>query len=144
MRRLLPVFLTLVLLVGGARAQVNVGGPTQVQNPTYPLRLRILTRNTSRGPYGGLRTWGRADLFSPQEQGVDYESECSQYLMATVGEQRYSARWKKPNNELELLVSRVGTDKADKCTVKVNLQPFIYEYHDGVHAPVVTQPLPQP
>jgi hypothetical protein len=142
MRLLAPVFLALVL-ASGVWAQVSVGGPTEVQNPAYSLRVRILTRNESRGPYG-MRTWGRADLFSPQEQGFDYDCTCSEVLMATIGEQRYSARWKTPNKELELLVSRVGTDKSSKCTVKANLQPFIYEYHDGVHTPVITQPLPQP
>ena len=139
------LFLGLVLvnpvLVNKALAQVNVGGPTDVQDPAYPLRVRILTRNGTRGP-GGIRMWGRADLFlDQQEQGFDYESTCDELLMVTHGDERYSARWKKQDKELEMLVSKVGTGKANKCVVKADLQHFVYEYERGTSGPVVTKPL---
>ncbi len=113
---LVPLFLTLVLvdpvLVNKALAQVNVGGPTDVRDPAYPLRVRILTRNASRTSYGAMRMWGRADLFlDQQEQGFDYESTCDELLMVTHGDERYSARWKKQDKELEMLLSKVGTGK---------------------------------
>jgi hypothetical protein len=139
MRLLVPVFLTLVL-ASAALAQVSVGGPTQAQDPAYPLRVRILTRNTSRGPYG-MRMWGRADLFGQQEQGFEYESTCDEVLMVTHGDERYSARWKKQDKELEMLVSRVGTGKANKCAVKADLQQFVYEFKNGSSGPVVTKPM---
>lgn len=50
--RSLALFLLPFALVSFALAQVNVGGPTQTQDPAYPLRVRILTRNGSRGPNG--------------------------------------------------------------------------------------------
>jgi hypothetical protein len=142
---LVPLFLTLVLvdpaLVNKALAQVNVGGPSSVQDPAYPLRVRILTRNGSRGP-NGIRMWGRADLFlDQQEQGFDYESTCDELLMVTHGDERYSARWKKQDKELEMLVSRVGTGKANKCVMKADLQQFVYEYERGTSGPVVTKPM---
>jgi hypothetical protein len=141
MRILLPLLLGLVL-VGGVLAQVNVGGPTNVADPAYPLRVRILTRNTSGSPYGGMRMWGRADLFTDQqEQGFDYESTCDEVVMVTHGDERYSARWKKQDKELEMLLSRVGTGKANKCTVKADLQQFVYEYERGTSGAVVTKPL---
>ena len=131
------------VLVNKALAQVNVGGPTDVQDPAYPLRVRILTRNGTRGP-GGIRMWGRADLFLDQkEQGFDYESTCDEVLMVTHGEERYSARWKKQDRELEMLVSRVGTGKANKCVVKADLQQFVYEYERGTSGPVITKPMTQ-
>lgn len=139
MRIFLPLFLALVL-IGGAFAQVSVGGPTDTQDPAYPLRVRILTRNGSRGPYG-IRMWGRADLFGQQEQGFDYESTCSDVFMVTHGDERYSARWKKQGKELEMLVSRVGTGKANKCVVKADLQQFVYEFERGTSGAVVTKPL---
>jgi hypothetical protein len=139
MRLLVSLFVALVL-VSGTLAQVEVGGPTQVQDPAYPLRVRILTRNTSRGPYG-IRMWGRADLFGQQEQGFDYESTCSEVLMVTHGDERYSARWKKQDKELEMLVSRVGTGKSNKCVLKADLQQFFYEYENGNSGPVVTKPM---
>ena len=142
---LVPLFLTLVLfnkvLVNKALAQVNVGGPSPVQDPAYPLRVRILTRNGSRGP-SGIRMWGRADLFlGQQEQGFDYESTCDEVLMVTHGDERYSARWKKQDKELEMLVSKVGTGKANKCVMKADLQQFVYEYERGTSGAVVTKPM---
>jgi len=68
MRLLVLPFVLALVLVSGALAQVSVGGPTQVQDPAYALRVRILTRNTSRGQFG-IRMWGQADLFGQQEQG---------------------------------------------------------------------------
>ena len=41
MRILVPLFLS-ISLSGAALAQMNVGGPTQVQDPAYSLRVRIL------------------------------------------------------------------------------------------------------
>jgi hypothetical protein len=86
---LVPLFLTLVLvdpvLVNKALARVNVGGPSPVQDPAYPLRVRILTRNGTRCA-SGIRMWGRADLFlGQQEQGFDYESTCDEVLKVTHG-----------------------------------------------------------
>lgn len=130
------------VLVNKALAQVNVGGPTNVQDPAYPLRVRILTRNGSRSAYGAIRMWGRADLFvDQQEQGFDYETTCDEVLMVTHGDERYSARWKKQDKELEMLVSRVGTGKANKCVMKADLQQFVYEFERGTSGPVVTKPL---
>ena len=146
---LVPLFLTLVLvdpvLVNKALAQVNVGGPTDVQDPAYPLRVRILTRNASRTGYGAMRMWGRADLFlDQQEQGFDYESTCDELLMVTHGDERYSARWKKQDLELEMLVSKMGTNKSGKCTLKTDLKPFVYVWrNNGVQMVITTKPMAQ-
>ena len=146
MRLLVFSFLS-VVLVGVALAQVNVGGPTQVQDPNYPLRVRILTRNISpewqeRGPlaHNGMRTSGQADLFGGAyaEQGFDYETTCDEILH---GDERYSARWKSQDRELEMLVSKVGSGKSIKCSVKTDLQQFTYEFENGTTGPVVTKPL---
>jgi hypothetical protein len=139
MRRVVLIFVT-AILASAAVGQVNVGGPSDVQDPAYPLKVRLLTRETSRGP-GGIRMWGRGDLFGPQEQGFDYESTCDEVLMVTHGDERYSARWKKQDKELEMLVSKVGTGKAQKCVVKADLHQFVYEYERGTSGAVVTKPL---
>ena len=140
--RIIVTLLLGLVLVSVALAQVSVGGPTNVQDPAYPLRVRILTRNTDRIPYGGMRMWDRADLFTDQkEQGFDYESTCDEVVMVTHGDERYSARWKKQDKELEMLLSRVGTGKANKCTVKADLQQFVYEFERGTSGAVVTRPM---
>ncbi|HEY6466800.1 MAG TPA: hypothetical protein VIY69_12455 [Candidatus Acidoferrales bacterium] len=116
-------FLVLILLA----FQIQVGGPTQVQDPAYPLRVRIMQRNGSRNGYGSMRVWGRADIVDgTQEQGFDYESTCDVLFMVSHGDELYSARWKKPNKELEMLLSKMGTGKSDKCSVKADLKPFVY------------------
>lgn len=140
--RPVAVLALVLVMVGVAFAQLNVGGPAQIQDPSYPLRVRILTRNMSRGQ-SGIRTWGRADLYNGAvpEQGFEYESTCDEVLMVTHGDERYSARWKKQDRELEMLVSRVGSGKANKCSVKSDLQQFIYEFQNGTNGPVVTKPL---
>jgi hypothetical protein len=142
MRVFVPIVLGLVL-ASGASAQMDAGGPTHVQDPAYPLKVRILTRNTSQGAYGGMRMWGRADLFGQQEQGFDFESTCGEVFTVTKDDERYSARWKKQDKELEILISRVGTGKSSKCVMKADLQKFVYEFENGNSGSIVTKPLGQ-
>jgi len=125
------------LLLGLSQA---VGGPTQVQDPAYPIHVRILGRNVSQSTIGNVRYWGRGDIFEPSEQGFDYESDCSVAFMRSEGDERYSARWKKQDKELEILVSRIGTGKSDKCVLKVDMKPFIYDVDNDRHV-VVTKPM---
>ena len=141
MRILVPVLLVLAS-VGIVFAQVEVGGPTQTQDPNYPLQVLILQRNWSHEGYGGIRMWGRGNLITgQQEQGFDYESTCDEKFMVSHGDERYSARWKKQDKELEMLLSKVGTGKANKCAVKVDLQQFVYEFERGTSGAVVTKPM---
>lgn len=140
MRFRVPVILVFAL-VSSAFAQVDVGGPTRVDDPAYPMKIRILTRNVSRSGYGAIRMWGRGDLFGPQAQGFDFESTCDEVLMVTRGDERYSARWKKQDHELELLVSHIGNDKPSKCTFKVDMRQFVYEYENGSSGAIVTHPM---
>jgi hypothetical protein len=128
-RLILPILLVL--------AQA-IGGPTQVQDPSYPLRVRILERNIARRAGEIVRMWGRADLVDAQEQGFDFDSDCSDLFMVSHGDELYSARWKKQDKELEMLVSKIGTGKSSKCTLKADLKPFVYIIQNGV---IVTRPM---
>lgn len=88
-----------------------------------------------------MRVWGRADLVDgTQEQGFDYESTCDMLFMVSHGDELYSARWKKPDKELEMLLSKMGTGKSDKCSVKADLKPYVYYWEKGV---IQTRPLQQ-
>ena len=100
--------MTMILALLLGLAQVSVGGPTQVQDASHPLRIRILERNRSHGSWGA-RMWGRADIVAPQRQGFDYESECDEVFMVSHGDEVYSARWKKQDQQLEMLVSKMGS-----------------------------------
>ena len=133
----MKLLLGLILMAG---LQLPVGAPTQVQNPAYPLRVKIVTRGQTRSGYR-IRAFGRADLLgqaSPPEQGFDFQADCDVILMITHGSEAYSARWKKPGRELEILLSEMGSDKSRKCTMKTDLKPFVYAIVDRT---LVTQPL---
>ena len=128
------IFVPLLL----ALAQLTVGGPTQVADPAYALKVRILERNTDRSGFA-VRTWGRADLYDGQKaQGFDYQADCNMVFMVSRGDERFSARWKKQDKELEMLVSKMGTGKSSKCVVKADLKPYTYEFERGV---IVTKPM---
>jgi hypothetical protein len=129
----------LAILVLAFTQMVNVGGPTQVQDPAYPLHVRILQRSGERRN-GAMRVWGRGDIESPKEQGFDYQSDCDVLFMVSHGDEFYSARWKKQDKELEMLVSRMGTGKAEKCTVKADLKPFVY-VRGQTTGEIVTKPI---
>ena len=83
--------------------------------------------------------WGRADLIGPPEQGFDFESECSEVFMVSHGDDQYSARWKKQNKELEMLVSKIGTGKSNKCVLKADLKPYVYVHENGASGAIVGQ-----
>jgi len=117
-----------------------VGGPTQIQDPAYPIHVRILGRNLAQSSNGSRTVWGRGDIFEPSEQGFDYQTDCNVQFMASAGDERYSARWKKQDTELEILISRIGTSKTDKCVLKTDLKPYIYDIDTARHV-VITKPM---
>jgi hypothetical protein len=123
--------------------QLPVGGPTQVNNPDYPLQVQVVQRNQTRQGRV-IKAFGRANLFGQAgtpEQGFDYEADCDVILMVSHGPERYSARWKKPGLQLEILYSKIGTGKSNKCTVKTDPKQFIYAVDERNHI-IVTRPLP--
>lgn len=131
--------LALLLLAFAPMQGISVGGPTSIQDPAYPLRIRILQRNATHNSYSA-HMWGRADLVVPSEQGFDYDAECGEMFMVTHGDEVYAARWKKPNEQIEMLISRMGTGKFSKCTLKVDLKQYVYVVERGA---IVTKPLPK-
>ena len=120
------VLLLSVLLWMGQYYPVQPNGPTGVQDPKFPVRVKILTTDWH---HNGLGThgWGRGNLLDPQRQGFDYTYDCGQPFMVTRREEVYWARWKKQDKDLELLVGKIGSDnKADKCELKVDMKSFAY------------------
>ena len=137
--RILVLFFLALALVSGALAQVSVGSPAQTEDPKYPLKIRIMERNVVRSRFA-VRSWGRADLYDGQKvHGFDYQTDCNIIVMTSRGDERFSARWKKQDQELEMLVTKIGAAKPEKCVVKANLQPFVYEFESGA---ITTEPLP--
>ncbi len=80
---------------------VTPNGPTGVQDPKFPLRVKILTNPWHHNTLG-THGWGRGDLVFPQRQGFDYTYDCEEPFMVTTGDEVYSARWKKQDKQARI------------------------------------------
>jgi len=115
-------------------------GPATKPQPDYPVQLRILETHWTRnlGTYTG---YGRADLLGPDIRGLDFTFECSEpFLWNTLHGEFYQAKWKKPDQQLEILVQRVGSEHLSHCTLKTSLKSAPY----SKTSPGWLKPLPAP
>ena len=84
------------------------------KNPAdYPLRIHIFNRNETTFMHmhsvDEAKGEGRANLFANGDvHGVDFTFDCDQKLKPSFGFETYSARWKKPNQELTVLMPVFG------------------------------------
>lgn len=113
----------------------------------YPLRIHIFGRNETTFYHMRMteeaKGEGRANLFENGEaRGVDFQFNCPQRLETSSGFETFPAKWKKPNQELEVLLPQFGkTDKYDKCKFEVQMKDFAYlRQHNGV---LGTEPVEQ-
>ena len=108
------------------------------KNPAdYPLRVHIFSHNSFShyAGYAGIRTLndvdgeGRANLYeNSQPRGFDFQFNCEERLMNSMGYETYPARWKKPNVEMELLLPVSGKT----CRFRVAMKDGIAYYkHDS-------------
>jgi hypothetical protein len=108
------------------------------KNPAdYPLRIHIFNRNETTFYHQRFeeeaKGEGRANLFENGEpHGLDFSFDCSQKLKASFGYETYPARWKKPNQELVVLLPVFGKSNAHfTCTIKTDVKDFAYAAHNG-------------
>ena len=77
---------------------------------------------------------GRANLFENGEpRGVDFQFDCGKPLPTSSGFETFAARWKKPNEELIVLIPEFG--KANSyftCRLEVQIKDFAYFSRNGV------------
>jgi len=83
------------------------------------------------GRRGWRQGFGRANLFShepgaPPEQGMDFEFSCSQPVRDSIGPDTYPARYGKNQLEIVVALPDFGSDKANECTMKVEMKNYIY------------------
>lgn len=129
MRRYYLAFLTIAL------ASVAYAGKNLAD---YPLRVHVFQRNQTK--FYHLRAEeeakgeGRANLFeNGQARGMDFQFDCGKTLMVSSGYETYPARWKKPNEQLEVLIPEFGKENSySTCTFKVQMKDFAYYRHDGL------------
>jgi hypothetical protein len=108
------------------------------KNPAdYPLRIHILGKNQTTFYHNRYaeeaKGEGRANLFENSEaHGVDFTFDCSEKLKASFGFETYPAKWKKPNQELTVLLPVFGkTGAYFTCNLKTDIKDFAYVTHDG-------------
>jgi hypothetical protein len=86
----------------------------ETKNPAdYPLRVHVLGRNEvtfySHRYAEEAKGEGRANLFENGEaRGVDFTFDCSEKLKASLAYDTYPAKWKKPGQELTVLLPVFG------------------------------------
>jgi hypothetical protein len=108
------------------------------KNPAdYPLRVHILGKNQTTFYHNRYaeeaKGEGRANLFENSEaRGVDFTFDCSEKLKASFGFESYPAKWKKPNQELTVLLPVFGkTGAYFTCNLKTDVKDFAYATRNG-------------
>jgi hypothetical protein len=116
------------------------------KNPAdYPLRIHVFGQNQTT--FYHMRSIeeskgeGRANLFANGEaKGLDFNFDCSQKLKASFGYETYPAKWKKPNQELTLLLPVFGKSNSYfTCNIKTDLKDYVYITQNGR---MVSEPTP--
>lgn len=103
----------------------------------YPLRVHVFGRNEVTFYHWRYaeeaKGEGRANLFQNGEaRGVDFTFDCSQKLKASFGYETYPAKWKKPNQELTVLLPVFGKSNAYfTCSFKTDVKDFAYASRNG-------------
>ena len=100
----------------------------------YPLRLHIYGSNWSHNGFG-YHGYGRANLFDEQgvPHGVEFTYDCGDHLMASSANEAYPAKWKKPNQSLEVIFGEIGSNPNSfhDCEFKVAEKSFVFYRHNG-------------
>ncbi len=108
------------------------------KNPAeYPLRVHIFARSETTFYHNHeaeeSKGDGRANLFANGDvRGIDFNFECSEKLKPSFGYETYPAKWKKPNQELVVLLPVFG--KANSfytCNLKTQVRDDAYLMHNG-------------
>ena len=99
------------------------------KNPAdYPLRFHIFGRNQTTFYYGKIEDEakgdGRANLFeNGMAHAVDFSYACSEKVRASFGFETYPAKWKKPGQELVVLMPVFGKSNAYfTCNFKTDVK----------------------
>ncbi len=104
----------------------------------YPLRIHVYRRTATTFYHSRIeeetKGQGRANLFENGEpRGLDFEFECSKILPTSSGFETFPARWKKPNQELIVLIPEFGkTGSYSTCKFEVQMKDFAYFGRNGV------------
>jgi hypothetical protein len=99
----------------------------------YTLRVHIYETSHSHNRWG-YHAVGRANLFDEQgvPHGVEFTYDCQDHLMGSSGNEAYPAKWKKPDQSLEVVFGEIGSnpDSFQACEFKVAMKAYVFYSHD--------------
>jgi hypothetical protein len=116
------------------------GVASTVPNPEYPLHIRVLSQGERVHNRFGVHSFGRADLLGNPVRGFDYAFDCYAGFLHNANGEFYQGRWKKPDQKIEILVQRVGSNHVDKCELNVTLKAEPYGRYGPAGAPAPATP----
>jgi hypothetical protein len=103
------------------------------KNPAdYPLRVHIFGFDETTFYHyrhaDEAKGEGRANLFANGDvRGVDFNFDCSQKLVRSFGYETYPAKWKKPNQELTVLLPVFGkSNDFYTCNLQTAVKDYAY------------------
>jgi hypothetical protein len=117
--------------------------PATAPNPDYPVHVHIIIAS-SNGGQGDYHGHGRGDILGPTLQGFDYTFSCGQpFNNNRLPAEFYQAKWKKPNQKLEILLQPIGSTRVGRCDLNIALKAKPYLYTDPrTGQPATPQPAP--
>jgi hypothetical protein len=136
--------LVLLLALFGQYDPTPPSDPATARNPEYPVHVHILVVN-SNGGGGEYHGHGRGDILGPTLQGFDYTFSCSQpFNNNRLAAEFYQAKWKKPNEKLQILLQPIGSNHIGHCDLNIALKPKPYLYANPQAAAPETAPSTHP
>ncbi len=111
--------------------------PATAPNPDYPVHVHILIA-VSNGGQGDYHGHGRGDILGPTLQGFDYTFSCGQpFNNNRLTDEFYQAKWKKPNEKLEILLQPIGSNHIAHCDLNVAMKarPYLYDKSQTAQPP---------
>ena len=118
------------------------GVASTVPNPEYPLHIFVLSQGERVHNRFGTHSFGRADLLANPIRGLDYTFDCYTGFLHNASGEFYQGRWKKPDQKIEILVQRVGSNHVDKCELNVTMKAEAYGRYGPSGPPASTAPAP--
>jgi hypothetical protein len=100
--------------------------PAMAPNPDYPVHVHIFIAKANGGQ-GDYHGFGRGNILGTDLQGFDYTFSCPQpFNNNRQSAEFYQARWKKPNEKLEILLQPIGTNRINRCELNIAIKPHPY------------------
>jgi hypothetical protein len=116
-------------------------GPAIEASADFPLHVHIIESIWHYDRFGFLNGWGHGDLLGAAPRGFDFTFECvTPFRHNMAQDDFYQARWKKPDQKMEILLQKIGSNHLDKCVVNVTMRKNAY----GKYSPAKDSSAPTP